>query len=252
MTTEENKEIEQSIAVAEPAVDGADVATSEESSSAAQEIDKLDPIEEGELSALVEALLFASSEPLTLQRLSEISHIEEDKVLSAIGEIEARLQSSGSGFELIRVASAFQFRSRPIFAPYIRILRSGKPRRLSNAALETLAVVAYRQPVIKSDIEKIRGVDVTPTLKTLLERSLIKIVGHQATVGQPALYGTTDQFLSLFGLNSLSELPTLRDIKEFEREPGEAGSQEGEDDGRLSTPSGLDNDGRGGDAATAG
>jgi segregation and condensation protein B len=93
---------------------------------------------------------------------------------------------------------------------------------LSAAALETLAIVAYRQPIVRSDVEKIRGVDCTPTIKTLLERGLIKILGHQASVGQPALYGTTEEFLKLFGLNSLSELPTLRDLQELERDPGES------------------------------
>jgi segregation and condensation protein B len=97
-----------------------------------------------------------------------------------------------------------------------------KPRRLSQAALETLAVIAYQQPVVKSEIDKIRGVDVAPTIKTLLERKLVKILGYQASVGQPALYGTTEDFLSIFGLSSLAELPTLRDLKALVREPGEA------------------------------
>ena len=92
---------------------------------------------------------------------------------------------------------------------------------MSGPALETLAVIAYRQPIVRSDMEKIRGVDVTPTLKTLLDRRLIRIVGHQETVGQPALYGTTDDFLKVFGLSSLSQLPTLRDLKELDSDPGE-------------------------------
>jgi segregation and condensation protein B len=130
-----------------------------------------------------------------------------------------------NGFELLKVADKYQFRTRAIFAPYIRELKAERPRRLSAAALETLAVVAYRQPVVKSDIERIRGVDVTPTLKTLLERALVKIVGHQPTAGQPALYGTTEEFLRLFSLNSLAQLPSLRDLREFERDPGESEEQ---------------------------
>ncbi len=82
--------------------------------------------------------------------------------------------------------------------------------------METLAIVAYRQPIVRSDVEKIRGVDATPTLKTLIDRGFIKIVGHQETIGQPALYGTTQQFLEVFGLSSLAELPTLRDLQQLE------------------------------------
>jgi segregation and condensation protein B len=100
-----------------------------------------------------------------------------------------------------------------------------KPRKLSQAALETLSVVAYQQPIVKSEIDKIRGVDVAPTLKTLLERKIIKIIGYQASVGQPSLYGTTDDFLRIFGLSSLAELPALRDLRALAAEPGEVGER---------------------------
>jgi segregation and condensation protein B len=109
-----------------------------------------------------------------------------------------------------------------MYAEYVRNLIAVKPRKLSQAALETLAVIAYQQPVVKSEVDKIRGVDVAPTIKTLLERKLVKILGYQATVGQPALYGTTEDFLSIFGLTSLAELPSLRDLKALAKEPGEA------------------------------
>jgi segregation and condensation protein B len=151
-------------------------------------------------------------------------------VAETIAVIQARFQDSSSGFELVHVAEKYQFRSKAAMAPYLRLLRAEKPRRLSAAALETLSIVAYRQPIVKSDMEKIRGVDVTPTLKTLLERKLIKIIGHQASVGQPALYGTTDEFLKLFGLSSLSALPTLRDLNELESDPGESGAEESVDE----------------------
>jgi segregation and condensation protein B len=103
-----------------------------------------------------------------------------------------------------------------------------KPRKLSQAALETLAVIAYQQPVVKSEVDKIRGVDVAPTIKTLLERKLVKIIGYQASVGQPALYGTTEDFLQIFGLSSLSALPAMRDLKSLVKEPGEA--QQGDEE----------------------
>ena len=182
-----------------------------------------------DLSALLEALLFASGEPLAAEKLCEIARCDEEALAAAIGAIEERLKAETSGFMLVKVAGKFQLRTKPQFADFIRELRASRPRRLSQPALETLAIVAYRQPIVKSDIEKIRGVDVSPTLKTLLDRNIIKIVGRQPTVGQPALYGTTDEFLKLFGLNSLSELPTLRDIKELEREPGESDDGENEE-----------------------
>ena len=171
--------------------------------------------------AVVEALLFASSEPLSLEQLGGAAGLEEHEVRQSLAVIKERCSEESSGFELSQVAGKVQFRTKPEYAPYLRELKADAPRRLSAAALETLAVIAYRQPVVRSDIEKIRGVDATPTLKTLLERGLIKIMGHQSTVGQPALYGTTDEFLKLFSLNSLSELPTLRDLSEFEKDPGE-------------------------------
>ena len=176
--------------------------------------------------ALVQALVFASGEPVTINQLATAASLEESEIEAALSVIEERLAGEAFGFELVRVAGKCQFRTKPIFSSYLRELKADRPRRLSSAALETLSVVAYRQPVVKSDIEKIRGVDVTPTLKTLLERNLVRIIGHQSTVGQPALYGTTEEFLKLFGLNSLAELPTLRDLAELEKDPGEVPSEE--------------------------
>ena len=188
-----------------------------------QVIDESDP---DEMEALVEALIFANGEPLGISDIMDTAKISQDAAETAMARIQEKFSKDNSGFEVVKVAGQYQFRTKQQFAPFIRELKADKPRRLSNAALETLSVVAYRQPVVKSDIEKIRGVDVSPTLKTLLERSLVKIVGHQPSVGQPALYGTTEEFLKLFGLNSLSELPTLRDISEFEKEPGEVKGEE--------------------------
>jgi segregation and condensation protein B len=177
---------------------------------------------------LLEALLIAHGEPLSLETLGAITKLSDADIKEALAKLRTRLEQGNAGVELVEVGARHQIRTKVIFAPFIRELKAGKPRRLSAAALETLAVIAYRQPVVRSDIEKIRGVDVTPTLKTLLERKLVRIVGHQETVGQPALYGTTDDFLKVFGLNSLSQLPTLRDLKELERDPGEPGEEETE------------------------
>jgi segregation and condensation protein B len=178
--------------------------------------------------AIVEALLFAHGEPLAVGKIAEISAIPEDEIGTVLEAIKLRHAGEQSGFELLVVAEQYQFRTKPQFANYVRELRAGVPRRLSAPALETLAIIAYRQPIVRSDIERIRGVDATPTIKTLLDRNLIRIIGHQAGVGQPALFGTTDEFLKLFGLKSLAELPTLRDLKELERDPGE--ESEGQSD----------------------
>lgn len=176
--------------------------------------------------ALIEALIIAYGEPLAVERIVEVTAYSESDVLHALEMIRLRYLEDEKGFELVKIAGAYQFRTKPKFAAFVRELKAGAPRKLSAPALETLAIVAYRQPIVKSDVEKIRGVDATPTLKTLLERDLIKIVGHQSTVGQPALYGTTDEFLKLFGLGSLSELPTLRDLKELDEDPGEEPSED--------------------------
>lgn len=181
---------------------------------------------------LIQALLFANSEPIDLSRLEEICGLTTEQIQTALTCISESLKAETSGIELVEVANKYQLRTKGIFAESIRQLKATAPKRLSTAALETLAIIAYRQPVVKSEMEQIRGVDVSPTLKTLLERNLVRIVGHQPTVGQPALYGTTEEFLHLFGLKSLSELPTLKDIKEFENAPREnaedsAGIEEG-------------------------
>lgn len=178
------------------------------------------------LPGLIEALLFASGEPLSGDKLCEVARCEESELQAVLGTLTERYRTSDSGYELVQVAGKYQLRTKAQFADFIRELRASRPRRLSNAALETLAIIAYRQPIVKSDVEKIRGVDVTPTLKTLLERSLVKILGHQNSVGQPSLFGTTEEFLKLFGLDSLRQLPTLRDIRDLERDPGETSGEE--------------------------
>lgn len=179
-------------------------------------------LSESQKVGLLEALLLASGDPLSLGKIEEILTCSKSEVLALAEKLKAAYATDERGLELALVSQKLQLRTKPVFADYVRQLISVKPRKLSQAALETLAVVAYQQPVVKSEIDKIRGVDVAPTIKTLLERKLIKILGYQASVGQPALYGTTEDFLSIFGLNTLSELPSLRDLKALVKEPGEA------------------------------
>lgn len=172
--------------------------------------------------ALIEALLFAHGDPVNKQKLRTATGLSPESFDQALIDLEARLSEIESGVEMVVVADKYQLRTKNEFASYIQRMKTSRPRRLTPAALETLAIVAYRQPIVKSDVEKIRGVDATPTLKTLLERGVIRIVGHKDAVGQPALYGTTEEFLKIFGLGSLAELPTLRDLKELEEDPGES------------------------------
>lgn len=173
------------------------------------------------LEAAIEALLFANGEPLAAKRIAEILPFSREEVDESLRKLGERLEGPEHGVKLFDISGKFQIRTKGSCRSWLQALKAGRPRRLSGAALETLAIVAYRQPIPKADVEKIRGVDATPTMKTLLERKLITIVGHKATVGQPALYGTTDDFLKLFGLSSLSELPSLRELKELEEHPGE-------------------------------
>jgi segregation and condensation protein B len=200
---------------------------------------------------LLEALLLASGDPLPISRVEELLGCQKADVLALAETLKQSYAAENRGLELVNVSSKLQLRTKAIYAEYVRNLIAVKPRKLSQAALETLAVIAYQQPVVKSEVDKIRGVDVAPTIKTLLERRLVKILGYQPTVGQPALYGTTEDFLSIFGLTSLAELPSLRDLKALVKEPGEAlevaesdessedseGSEEGESDPSPETQS---------------
>lgn len=191
--------------------------------------------EKKDLRCAVEALVFANGDPISMEDLkqaleSRFSGISENDITDSISELkECFLSNEQTALSLIEVAGKYQFRTKPEYAQFISSLKADKPRRLSPAALETLAIIAYRQPVLKSDIEKIRGVDVSPTLKTLLERELVHIAGYQTTAGQPALYATSEEFLKVFGISSLKDLPNLnelidpqvlRDIKEQIDSPG--------------------------------
>lgn len=190
--------------------------------------------------ALVEALLFAHGEPLELSRIVQVTGLSTEDVRDILESIRMQGELEESGVELFECSGKFQLRTKQEFGQFLSKLREGRPKKLSAAALETLAIIAYRQPIVKSDIEKIRGVDATPTLKTLLDRRVIRIVGHKSTIGQPALYGTTELFLSIFGLQSLAELPTLRDLKELDGDPGESEEEGFEDEDSLEASEAAD------------
>ncbi|MCB0331198.1 MAG: SMC-Scp complex subunit ScpB [Bdellovibrionales bacterium] len=186
----------------------------------------LESFSEVDRQALVEALLFASGEPLGEKKISDVTGIERAQVVDILDSLKMKLSLEESGVELFESNNRYQLRTKPQFAHFIQQLRASRPKRLSQQALETLAIVAYRQPIVRSDVEKIRGVDATPTLKTLIDRGFIRIVGHQESIGQPALYGTTPQFLEVFGLSTLGELPTLRDLQQLEAHADESSNED--------------------------
>lgn len=171
-----------------------------------------------ELELIVESLLFSSERPLTIKELTGIlTEHTYSEIKSALQLLLNRYQELNRSFELVEVAGGYQFRTKPGFGPYIQRLFRASPYRLSEAAMETLAIVAYKQPVSKNDIESIRGVDVSHILKVLIEKGLIRVVGRSDQPGRPLLYGTTKRFLEVFGLKDLSCLPELEELKEGKR-----------------------------------
>ena len=169
------------------------------------------------MQSIVESLLFAADKPLTLKQLGELlGENELARVRAAVAAVE--LANESRGFQLHQVAGGYQYRTNPDNATWVQKLLASKPVRLTRAQIETLAICSYRQPVTRPEIDEIRGVDSGGTLKTLLDRSLIRIVGKKEEPGRPILYGTTREFLEFFNLRDLKDLPTLREFHELSEE----------------------------------
>lgn len=159
---------------------------------------------------IIEALLFVSDRPLSISKICDVVEVGEDEVKKALEDIALEYHRDDRGFQLKEVADGYRFYSHPAYAPYIeKMIVSFDHRRLTQAALETLSIVAYKQPVTKADISAIRGVNSDGVINTLLNRDLVKETGRQDSPGQPILYGTTTRFLESFGLRSVDELPPL-------------------------------------------
>ena len=174
-------------------------------------------LDASQMESIIESLLFASDKVLGLAELKRLLGERDGKKVSAA--VEALLERrQGSGIEVVRVANGWHLRTNPEHARWVSKLLAGRPMRLSRAMMETLAIVAYRQPVTRPEIDEIRGVDCGPVLKTLLDRGLIRIIGKKEEVGRPLLYGTTPEFLRVFSLGELSDLPTLREYAELSSE----------------------------------
>lgn len=170
-----------------------------------------------DIKIIIEALIFTSENPLTTDRLVEVLGEEADKkeIKNVLIDLVEEYNERKGGFYLEEVAGGFQFRTSTGLGEWVTKLKGMKPATLTQAALETLAVVAYRQPVLKSEIDRIRGVDVSGSLRGLLDKKLVRMVGRKDVPGRPMLYGTTKKFLEIFNLKDLSELPTLRELKEL-------------------------------------
>lgn len=182
-----------------------------------------------ELKRVIESLLFVHEHPLTVDNIVKIVEDEAGKkeIKEILRELLAEYEGMGRSFQLVEVDGGYQFRTKAAYARWIKNLRKVKPARLSPSALETLAIVVYRQPIVRAEIEHIRGVDSGWVLNSLLEKGLIKILGRKEVAGRPLVYGSSRRFLEIFGLRDLSALPTLQELDALREKEGTE-HQEGE------------------------
>ncbi len=169
------------------------------------------------IKGICEALIFVSEEALPFRKIHAVLEgVSAPDLRNILKKLVEEWRGREGGIELLEVGEGYQFRTRPENTEWIKMLIQFKPARLSKAALETLAIIAYNQPTTKPDLENIRGVDCSSSLSQLLEKGLIKILGRKEGPGKPFIYGTTRKFLEVMGLKDLSALPTLREIEESE------------------------------------
>ena len=177
-------------------------------------------MDEQKLKNIIEAILMSAGKPLTAEK---ITGYFEDDPRPSISDVRKQIKAliaecDGRGIELVEVATGYRYQGREEYGPWVAKLWEVKPQRYSRALLETLALIAYRQPVTRADIEEVRGVSVsTNIMKTLMEREWVQIVGHRDAPGRPAMYATTKQFLDYFNLKSLDQLPTLAEMKDLSK-----------------------------------
>jgi segregation and condensation protein B len=173
-------------------------------------------MERNELKSVLESLLFVADAPVPVAQLADVlGGMHRKEIEAALQELQSEYETGQRGLRLVEVAHGFQMRTPREHADWIKRLYQGRPARMSRATLETLAIVAYKQPITRSEIESIRGVDVDGVLATLLERRLIRIVARKDVPGRPYLYGTTAEFLEMFNLKDLTHLPTLKEMEEM-------------------------------------
>jgi len=172
-------------------------------------------VDKKQLKCIIENLIFASETPLTIDTIREIIDGADKKTLrSLITDLMEEYRIMDRGFTLTEVAGGYQFRTKQEYSKWVMKLKKNRPFRLSQQAMETLAIIAYKQPITRPEIEHIRGVDVGGMLRSLLDKKLIRILGRKGVPGKPLIYGTSNRFLEVFALKDLSSLPTLLEIHE--------------------------------------
>ncbi len=169
----------------------------------------------------LEAVLFASGDPVTAEQLMTILDVDEDNIAELVAELDKSLAARQSGLQISRVAGGYQLVTRPEHFSYVEKLTQTTDKKLSAAAMETLSIIAFKQPITKQEIEHIRGVRIERVLARLIELELVREMGRKAVLGRPILYGTTDTFLQCFGLNRLEDLPALPEQEAVDEELAE-------------------------------
>jgi segregation and condensation protein B len=177
-----------------------------------QEEIKLSPVE---VRSIIECLLFSTSEPLSLNKISKIiPDIPQKEIRDILLQLIIAYDEEGKGIQILEVAGGYQMATRKRFARYVIQLNKQKKRHpLTNSALETLAIIAYKQPIIRAEIEAVRGVDSSGVIRSLVDLGVVKMVGKKEVIGRPSLYGTTEEFLKMFGLRRLSDLPSIKELR---------------------------------------
>jgi len=182
------------------------------------EVEKInidEPLDSGKAQAIIEALLFAASKPFSIAEMRKVLRgMTPKQIEESVNELRALYDAQGRSFQIVEIAGGYEIVTRKQYAPWIlKVELQKKARQATQSALETLAILAYKQPVTRAEIEDLRGVDASGVMTTLMERGLIKIVGRKEVPGRPFLYGTTEKFLEHFGLSSIKSLPSIDEIK---------------------------------------
>lgn len=173
-----------------------------------------------ELSSIIESIIFTAESAISTDRICDLLYeFSHDEIRAALSELTEVYEEREGGFELAAVAGGWQFRTRPAFQAYVTRHIKTRVSKFSQSSLETLAIVAYRQPITRAEIEHLRGVDCGGVLKTLLEKRLVRILGKKDIPGRPLIYGTSKEFLEIFGLKDLKSLPTLKEIQALDEVP---------------------------------
>jgi segregation and condensation protein B len=203
--TDETVEEQGEATESQPVTDDTDVATNPQSAAPTVE-------------SVIEAILFATDEPLTDSRIASIVETSAKQVRQSIEDLNAKYEANNNAFRIEQIAGGYQMLTLNLYNPWLKkMLRTRGDNKLSPAALETLAIIAYKQPVIRADIEAVRGVAAGEVIRSLMYKGLVKIVGRAEILGRPMLYGTTKKFLEVFGLNSLKDLPKAEELKNPDR-----------------------------------